>query len=58
MGEEDDQKQSVGADGKAGQVFFQEIYFHNISATPVCQLQARDVIGNNIESTSEEESGL
>ena len=37
-GEEDDQEQSVGANGEAGQVLFQEIYFHNISAIPDCLL--------------------
>ena len=35
-GEEDDQEQSVGANGDAGQVFYQEIYFHNMSAIPAC----------------------
>ena len=35
-GEEDDQELSVGADAKAAQVFFQEIYFPKIFAIPVC----------------------
>ena len=52
-GEEDDQEQSVGAPEEAAQVFFQEIYFPKTFAIPVCLLQARDVIVNNIGSASE-----
>ena len=55
-GEEDDQekRQSVGADGEAAQVLFSpEIYLNRIFAILVCLLQTRDVIVNNIGSASE-----
>ena len=53
-GEEDDQEQSIRADGEAAQVLFSpEIYLYRIFAILVCLLQTRVVIVNNIGSASE-----